>query len=97
MIEDNKSWDFKQIFQEIEQYARFQDILTFGFPEGQSSNWIQIIPSEIEALEDQYLLAFIIKKTEKIYQEIKEKTVKKRRNHISIRNFFVKSAADFHN
>jgi len=63
----------------LNKYSNSQDILRIGFPEGPTSHCIQITSSEIEALERQYLLAYIIKKTEKIYKEIKEKAIRKRK------------------
>jgi hypothetical protein len=89
MIEDTNSFSFASEIDDINYYARMHNILTIGFSEGPQSNEIKLSHSEIVGFESQYILAYVIKKTEKLYNEIHDNSAKKK-GHISFRSFFPK-------
>lgn len=90
MMEANGSFSFQKLLDDIREFAQFRDLLKISFPETQNSSPVVAESEEIESLESQYMLAYMIKKTEKIHKEIKEKAIKKRKNNISIKRFFVR-------
>ncbi|CAI2386077.1 unnamed protein product [Moneuplotes crassus] len=94
MMEENGSFSFQKLLDDIREFAQYRDLLKISFPEVQNSSPVVVSSEEIESLENQYMLAYMIKKTEKIHKEIKEKAIKKRKNNISIKRFFIRKPKD---
>jgi len=61
MIEEHKSFSFQSLLDDIKDYSKTRNVLRIGFPQSQNNIIIQITADEIEAYENQYMLAYIIK------------------------------------
>jgi hypothetical protein len=90
MIDENTDFSFENIFEDIIKYSKNHDILSVGFQYSEQHHVIKITSDEIDSYESQYMLAHIIKKTERLYREMKENSKPKSLGKLSFRSFLSK-------
>lgn len=95
MVDESGDFSFENIFEDIIKYSKNHDILTVGVQFNEQHHVIKISPEEIESYESQYMLAHIIKKTERLYREMKENSKPKSLGKLSFRSFLSKQAFIF--